>query len=136
MDEIERMKTGVNEYRDKLCNKETSLLLKELGCDKYSPECWIKDNQGNISDSWTGLIAEDCHFQSYRYTLSYVQKWIFQNYEIYVHLKWVTGGWSVYVDHEVTHLLEQYIYYEDYEEGLQFGLNWTLEYIKDKDSNI
>jgi hypothetical protein len=91
MNEIKRMRLGVNEYMDKLCNQETSELLKELGCDKYSPECWIIDEKGNISDSWTGLTPEGCKIHSYRYTLAWVQKWIMENYDIYV---------SPYIVHE------------------------------------
>ena len=83
-----------NEYKDKLCDPLVSGYLKALGCDIFSPECWIVDEEveeqqlDHVVDAWTGLIGEGCVFHSYRYTIYFVQNWLRENYDIHIFIGW------------------------------------------------
>ena len=78
-----------NEYRDKLCDITTAEYLKELGCDIFSPECFVQlEESGKIYDDYTGMIPEGARFYAYRYTCTYVQTWIRENYDVHIFIGW------------------------------------------------
>lgn len=140
-----------NEYGDQLTNIEISIKLKELGLDKYSPECFVQsdtDEQGEIFDDWTGLIGDGYKFHSYRYTLSYVRKWVRDNYNLNVFIgfrpntkKWDSHSYDMnlngreYIkahplkDHQIQEV------YDDYETALEFGIIKALQYIIDQSAS-
>lgn len=141
-----------NEYKDKLCDPLVSGYLKALGCDIFSPECWIVDEEveeqqlDHVVDAWTGLIGEGFVFHSYRYTIYFVQNWLRENYNIHIFIGWrpnVKKWDSHYYSLDMTP--KEYMekrsmkaYYEDklfetYEEALESGIKSALEeLVKDK----
>ena len=141
-----------NEYKDKLCDQLVSGYLKALGCDIFSPECWIVDEEveeqqlDHVVDAWTGLIGEGFVFHSYRYTIYFVQNWLRENYNIHIFIGWrpnVKKWDSHYYSLDMTP--KEYMekrsmkaYYEDklfetYEEALESGIKSALEeLVKDK----
>ena len=132
-----------NEYKDKLCDPLVSGYLKALGCDIFSPECWIVDEKveeqqlDHVVDSWSGLIPEGMVFNCYRYTLSFVQKWIRENYDINIYLTASEAmhppTYSVYAKGNGRNYMTLTYWTEDYDKGLADGISRVLEgLVKDK----
>ena len=135
-----------NEYRDKLCDPLISEYLKTLGCDIFSPECWIVDEKikeqqiDHVIDSWTGLIGEGYVFHSYRYTLSFIQTWLRDNYNVHIFIgwkpdvkKWDSYAYSLdlslieYINQRDLNKFKNDNLFDTYEEALESGIKFALQ---------
>lgn len=135
-----------NEYRDKLCDPLVSGYLKALGCDIFSPECWIasedvsENHLDHVVDDWTGQIPEGYVFHSYRYTYSFVQTWIRDNYDIHIFIgwrpnvkKWDSHAYSLdlspkeYMKRRNMKTFQEDELFDTYEEALESGIKSALE---------
>ena len=141
-----------NEYNDKLCDPLISGYLKALGCDIFSPECWIVDEKveeqqlDHVVDAWTGLIGDGYVFNSYRYTNTFVMDWIRENYNIHIFIgwrpnveKWDSHHYSLdmkpidYIKMRSMKAYNEDKLFDTYEEALESGISSALEsLVKDK----
>ena len=141
-----------NEYRDKLCDPLISGYLGALGCDIFSPECWIVPEEieeqqlDHVVDSYTGLFPDGYKFHSYRYTIYFVQNWIRENYDIHVFIgwrpnvkKWDSHAYSLelspkeYMKKRNMKAFKEDELFDTYEEALESGIKSALvELVKEK----
>lgn len=141
-----------NEYRDRLCDPLISGYMKALGCDIYSPECWIINEEiqeqelDHVIDDFTGMNPEGYKFHSYRYTNTFVQTWLRDNYNIHIFIgwrpnvkKWDSHFYSLDLNgEEYTKKRNMKAFQEDelfdtYEEALESGIKSALlEILKEK----
>jgi len=141
-----------NEYRDKLCDPLISGYLGALGCDIFSPECWIVPEEieeqqlDHVVDSYTGLFPDGYKFHSYRYTIYFVQNWIRENYDIHIFIgwrpnveKWDSHHYSLelspreYMKKRNMKAFKEDELFDTYEEALESGIKSALvELVKEK----
>jgi len=124
-----------NEYRDNLCDPLISGYLGALGCDIFSPECWIVPEEieeqqlDHVVAEWTGQVPEGFKFHSYRYTNNFVQTWLRENYNYHIWIVPYVGkddqSFQVHLEYNgIPDSID--IRFETYEEALESGIKSAL----------
>lgn len=77
---------------EKLCSPETSLQAKEKGFNIPQPKCCVLHNERLLSELLTDSLDDGCGFQCYQPTQTILQKWLRDNYDIFVSVQRVPTG--------------------------------------------
>ena len=117
-----------NEYQDKLANLYLSQSAKEKGFDVKQPECFIQSiDDGSIFDDYTGMIPDGHQFYCYRPTLTLLQSWLREGFDLNVEVNIINGEYfsritSLKSSKMIIASQKQIDYYEALEKAIESAL--------------
>ena len=79
--------------KERLCSADICVIAKERGFNTPQPKCCVILKGGRfISEMWTDSLSDDVVYVYYQPTQSLLQKWLRDNYDIFVSVKRIPTG--------------------------------------------